>query len=305
MTSSRIRIGNAPVSWGVYEADRPNPPFATVLDAIAAAGYEGTELGPYGYLPTTPDALAAELRKRKLGLGSSFVPLPLEDAGRRAQSVESALDVARLLASQGVGELIVADDEDPRRTRIAGRIPEDGSAGWTDAQWREVVKTLDTVAAALRDSLGMLVVVHHHAGTFVETPAEIERLLAETDPALVGLLLDTGHAAYGGADPVEIAARHADRIRYVHLKDVAGPEIEHVRRSTIAMEDAWKRGVFCALGEGVVDFPGVVDALRGKGYAGWMIVEQDVVPDAQGRLVPDPAESARRSRVYLRDRVGL
>jgi inosose dehydratase len=86
---------------------------------------------------------------------------------------------------------------------------------------------------------------------------------------------------------------------------VAGPELDHVRRSTIAMEDAWKRGVFCALGEGVVDFPRVVDALRARGYAGWMIVEQDVVPDAQGRLVPDPAESARRSRAYLRDTVGL
>jgi inosose dehydratase len=289
----------------VYEADRPNPPFAAVLDAIAAAGYEGTELGPYGYLPTSPDTLSAELRKRGLGLGSSFVPLPLEDASRRAKSVESALAVARLLASQGVGELIVADDEDPRRTRIAGRIPEDGSAGWTSAQWREAVKTLDTVAGALRDALGMRVVVHHHAGTFVETPAEIERLLAETDPGLVGLLLDTGHATYGRADAVEMASRHADRIRYVHLKDVAGPELDHVRASAIEMQDAWKRGVFCPLGSGVVDFPGVIDALRGKGYAGWMIVEQDVVPDAQGRLVPDPAESARRSRAYLREKVGL
>jgi inosose dehydratase len=147
--------------------------------------------------------------------------------------------------------------------------------------------------------------VHHHAGTFVETPAEIERLLAETDPDLVGLLLDTGHATYGGADAVEIATRHAGRIRYVHLKDVAGTELDHVRESSIPMEEAWKRGVFCALGAGVVDFPRVVDALRAKGYAGWMIVEQDVVPDAQGRLVPDPADSARRSRAYLRDAVGL
>ena len=305
MNPSRIIVGNAPVSWGVYEADRPNPPFARVLDDIAAAGYEGTELGPYGYLPTTPDALAAELRKRKLGLGSSFVPLPLEDAGRRAQSVDSALAVARLLASQGVGELIIADDEDPSRTRIAGRIPKDGSAGWSDTQWREAVTTLNTVAAALRDRLGMRVVVHHHAGTFVETPAEIDRLLAETDPDLVGLLLDTGHAAYGGADPVEVARKHGERIRYVHLKDVDGAELQHVFNSSVPMEEAWKRGVFCALGEGVVDFPGVVETLRAKGYAGWMIVEQDVVPDAQGRLVPDPVDSARRSRQYLKDKVGI
>ena len=78
-----MRVGNAPVSWGVYEADRPNPPFARVLDEIAAAGYEGTELGPYGYLPTEADALARELRARKLGLGSSFVPLRLEDPRAR------------------------------------------------------------------------------------------------------------------------------------------------------------------------------------------------------------------------------
>src|SRR5512132_74211 len=105
MNSSRIVVGNAPVSWGVYEADRPNPPFARVLDEIAAAGYEGTELGPYGYLPTAPAALAEELRRRRLTLGSSFVPLPLEDASRRPQSVKASLDVARLLATQGGGEL--------------------------------------------------------------------------------------------------------------------------------------------------------------------------------------------------------
>jgi inosose dehydratase len=305
MSPSRIVVGNAPVSWGVYEADRPNPPFARVLDEIAAAGYEGTELGPYGYLPTKPDALAAELSRRSLRLGSSFVPLPLEDASRRAQSVKASLDVARLLATQGVEELIIADDEDPRRTAIAGRIPADGSAGWNDAQWREAVATLHAVARAIGDELRMRVVVHHHAGTFLETPAEIDRLLADTDPLLVGLLLDTGHAAYGGADPVEISRRHGGRIRYVHLKDVDRNELDHVRKSTVTMEEAWKRGVFCPLGDGAVDFPGVVETLRGKGYAGWMIVEQDVVPDAQGRLVPEPADSARRSRAYLRDSVGL
>ena len=304
MAENRILVGNAPVSWGVYEADRPNPPFARVLDEIAAAGYLGTELGPYGYLPTSPDALAAELKKRDLRLGSSFVPLPLEDASRRARSVDAALAVGRLLASQGVVEVIVADDEDPARKRIAGRVPADGSAGWSERQWADAAATLNAVAGALRFELGMSVVVHHHAGTFVETPAEIDRLMAGTDAEVVGLLLDTGHATYGGGDAVELAGRHAARIRYVHLKDVSGPELGHVRASDVDMDAAWRRGVFCPLGEGVVDFPRVIDTLRANGYAGWMIVEQDVVPDAQGRLVPDPAESARKSREYLR-RLGL
>ncbi|PYO01670.1 MAG: xylose isomerase [Candidatus Rokuibacteriota bacterium] len=300
-----MRVGNAPVSWGVYEADRPNPPFGRILDEIARAGYEGTELGPYGYLPAEPAALDRELKARRLGLGSSFVALPLDDASRRAASVDHALRVARLLATQGVGELILADDEDPARVRIAGRVPSDGRAGWTDAQWREAAATVEAVAKALRDELGMRVVVHHHAGTFVETPAEMDRLLGSTDPDLVGLLLDTGHCVYGKGDPLEVLKRHRGRVRYLHLKDARADELRHVRTSDISMGEAWKRGVFCPLGEGVVDFPRVIETLRSQAYAGWLIVEQDVVPDAQGRLDPEPFASARKSRVYLRDKAGV
>ena len=302
MGTNSIVVGNAPVSWGVYEADRPNPPFARVLDEIAAAGYEGTELGPFGYLPLEADALARELKARKLKLGSSFVPVGLADPAARQKAIDTSLAVGRLLATQQVKEVIVADDEDPARVKIAGRVR--AKDGWSDAQWKEAVATLHAIAKALRDELGMRVVVHHHAGTFVETPAEIDRLMKDTDPSLVGLLLDTGHAAYGGADPVQVASRHASRIGYVHLKDVNGKELDHVRNTQVPMDEAWKRGVFCPLGEGVVDFPRVISTLKEKGYSGWMIVEQDVVPDAQGRLVPEPATSARKSREYLK-RLGL
>lgn len=298
-----MRVGNAPVSWAVYEADRPNPPFGLVLDQIAAAGYEGTELGPYGYLPTDPVALEAELRRRNLALGSSFVPLPLESAADRDRSVGKALEVAQLLATQGVSELILADDEDPRRSLVAGRVQ--AGDGWSDAQWREAVTTVDAISRALRTALGMRVVLHHHAGTFIETPEEIERFLAETDPETVGLLLDSGHAVYGGGDPVDIVRRHGHRIRYVHLKDARKKELDHIRGSDVAMSEAWSRGVFCPLGDGVVEFPGVIEALRDKGYDGWVIVEQDAVPDAEGRLQPEPFESAKRSRAYLRQTLGL
>ena len=300
-----MRVGNAPVSWGVYEADRPNPPFDRILDEIARAGYEGTELGPYGYLPTEAGALARELESRHLALGSSFVALPLEDSSRRAASVAHALRVARLLATQRVAELILADDEDPGRARIAGRVERNARAGWSDAQWREAAATIEAVARALRDELGLRVVVHHHAGTFIETPAEIDRLLASTSADLVGLLLDTGHCVYGGGDPLDVLKRHRGRVRYVHLKDARDRELRHVRTSDVSMSEAWKRGVFCPLGEGVVDFPRVVETLRCDGYAGWLIVEQDVVPDAQGRLEPDPSESARKSRAFLREKAGV
>ena len=302
---TRPRVGNAPVSWAVYEAHLPNPPFETVLDAIAEAGYDGTELGPFGYLPTTRDALARELEARHLTLGSSFVPVALEDTSARPAVLAHALKVASLLAQFGVKELIVADDEDPRRTRAAGRIPADGSLGWTSEEWKVATETLELIASRVMEEHGLRVVVHHHAGTFIETPQEIDRMLEGTRSELVNLLLDTGHAVYGGCDPLDLATRHGARVKYVHLKDVDAVRLKEVRSSDITMQEAWKRGVFCALGEGVVDFKGIRETLGGRGYCGWMIVEQDVVPDERGRLYPDPTESARKSRAYLREALGL
>jgi inosose dehydratase len=302
---STLRLGNAPVSWGVYGPDAPHLPYARFLDAVAHAGYAGTELGPYGYFPTDPAALGRELSQRGLALGSSYVGVALEDPARRQAAVDECLRVGRLLATQGVREVIVADDDHPERMARAGRVPADGSLGWSDAEWSEAVKTLHAIASALKAELDMGVVVHHHVGTFLETPAEIAELMQRTDPALVNLLLDTGHVVYGGGDPAAMAQELGARIRYVHLKDVKAQELAHVRQSEVHMREAWKRGVFCALGEGVVDFPRVVEALRRNGYAGWVIVEQDVVPDAQGRLSPDPFECARRSRDYCRDVLGI
>lgn len=299
------RVGNAPVSWAVYEAHLPNPPFALVLDAIAAAGYAGTELGPYGYLPTVAEDLARELDSRHLALGSSFVPVALEDQAARETVIAHALKVSSLLARFGVKELIVADDEDPRRAAHAGRIPKDGSLGWNAAEWKIAIATLETIARRVKDEHGLSVVVHHHAGTFIETSEEIDRLLEGVRPDLVNLLLDTGHAVYGGGDPVDIATRHGARVKYVHLKDADKDQLAQVRGSDIGMSEAWKRGIFCPLGRGVVDFKGVYGALATRGYDGWLIVEQDVVPDASGRLQPDPTESARASRKYLREVLGV
>ena len=121
----------------------------------------------------------------------------------------------------------------------------------------------------------------------------------------MNLLLDTGHAVFGGDDPLDVVRRHGDRIRYVHLKDVRSDELHHVRQNGITMAEAWARGVFCPLGQGLVDFPRLVEALRARGYSGWLNVEQDEVPDAAGKLVPEPAASARQSREYLREHVGL
>jgi inosose dehydratase len=146
----------------------------------------------------------------------------------------------------------------------------------------------------VREEAGVGLVVHHHAAGFLETEAEIERLLADTDPERVGLCLDTGHLAFGGGDPVAFARRHAARVRHLHLKDVDEAVAARVRRDGLDYLEAVRAGVFTTLGEGGVDVGGVLDALAGAPI-GWAVVEHDRLSEDG----PSPLESARTSRARL------
>jgi inosose dehydratase len=147
----------------------------------------------------------------------------------------------------------------------------------------------------MRDSYDLGTVFHHHCAGFVETPGEVARLMENTDPALVGLCLDTGHYLYGGGEPVECVRRYGPRVRHVHLKDVDPGIMARARAEGWDYFRAVAAGLFCELGGGCVDFPGVIAALNAVGFDGWAVVEQDVV-GATGT----PLESARRNREYLK-----
>jgi len=297
-----IRIATAPVSWGILEVEGwgKQKPYGEVLDEIVQAGYTGTELGPYGFLPTDPKQLKSELSKRNLPLLGAFVPLPLAHAERHEAGLQSALDVARLLSQAGALFLILADEMSSARMSVAGSVDEDRD-GMNAQQWEGAASLLDRVARAGRE-LGLSSVFHHHCGTYVETPGETERLLAMTDPQMLGLCLDTGHYLYGGGEPVDCTRRHGNRIRHLHLKDVKPAVLEKVRRERIPYLDAIRTGVFCELGEGGVDLTGVIRELNAAGFDGWAVFEQDVDPTQPGC---NPLESATRSRNYLRKAVGL
>ena len=294
-----MRVANAPCSWGVLEFDwaGPAPSFPRVLDEMRATGYAGTELGDWGFLPTDPHALRGELSRRGLALIGAFVPVALTNAAAHEDGVEAAVRVARLMStSEGRSPFVVLADDtarNPERTRLAGRIrPEHGL---DERGWDTLARGANLIARRVHDETGIRTVFHHHCATFVETEPEIDELMRRTDPALVGLCLDTGHAAFGGGDPAAIVSRWRDRIWHVHLKD-CDPEI----RGRAAAE-GWdyqqsvKAGVFCELGRGSVDFPAVLNVLRDTGYDGWLVVEQDVLPS-----MGTPAESAARNRDYLR-----
>ena len=312
MTSSRIRVANAPVSWGALEIEGFNQkplPYDVVLDEIAETGYAGTELGDWGFMPTDPDSLRDELERRGLALIGAFVPVLLRDPSTLQAGTEHALRVARLLAAvvpesdRGTQRItapfiVIADDNvtDPGRTLHAGRITPEMAL--PDDEWAGYAGRAEAVARAVREETGLRSVFHPHSAGWVETPAETDRFLAETDSEMLGIVFDTGHYLFGAGDEgpsvVEAMDRWADRIWYIHFKD---NDRELARRSR---EEGWdylqalRAGIFSELGQGGVDFRAVIGWLDEHGYDGWAVVEQDILPG-----LGTPKESARRNREFL------
>mgnify|MGYP001393959782 CR=1 FL=1 len=217
-----IKVANAPCSWGILEFGLQGEGVAAtqVLQEMSAAGFEGTELGDWGFLPTNPLVLTEVLERYGLSLVGAFVPVNLVDADTHKAGVEAAVRTADLLARTSSGaKLVLADDngKDPERTRLAGRI---GSEQALDAdQWQVFTQGVERIARSVKEQTGVSTVFHHHCAGFVETPSEVDFLLENTSPDLLGLCLDTGHFMYGGGEPMEALKAYGDRVWHIHFKD--------------------------------------------------------------------------------------
>lgn len=271
--------------------------YVAVLDEIRDTGYAGTELGDWGFMPTTPVRLRDELAARGLQLVGAFVPIAFANAAAHQVGVETAVRTAALLRDAGFPDafIVLADDNAtvPARERHAGRITPEQAL--SDRDWTTFAAGVNRVAAGVRQETGVRSVFHPHCAGYVETPGEIDRLMALTDAARVGLVLDTGHIVYGGGDPLTVLRKHRQRVWHVHYKDCDQSVADAARARNLGYLDAVRSQLFCELGQGVVDFPAVTAELRRSGYDGWIVVEQDVFPG-----YGSPKESARRSRAYLR-----
>ena len=295
--TARFYFASAPDSWGVLDYPGPswNQSYEKMLDEMVAAGYTGTELGPYGFFPPDPAVLKPQLERRKLTLLGSFVPVVLSDPASKKVAVEQIRKVGDLLAALKAPFLVLADAQSSQRDRLSGRVPSDGGESLTAAQWKNVATVVEEAAKVAKD-FGLDLVFHPHVATYVETPQECERFFDVTSHTGVGLCLDTGHCVYGGGDAVAEAHKFKNVLRFVHIKDVDRRVLDEARRRQLTFEEAIEEKVFTIIGRGSIDFPAFFRLLAKNHYSGWMVVEQDVKFGATS--IP-PAESIAASLTYL------
>ena len=273
------RLASAPVTWGVWEqtTDRDDlVPAGLLIETVAGLSYPGIELGPPGYFD--PPALA----DAGLELVGGFAPLHLvdEDAFRDDLAVWLDPIVDALLATGARGPVVLADAETDERLAGAGRPTEQARTALRPDMFKRAMERLDRAAGRCR-ARGVDVVFHHHVATYIETPEEIAALLEATD---IGICFDTGHAAVGGGDPLEVARMCGDRIAHLHLKDVDPALLARVAGGEVALEEAWGNGIFCPFGEGLVDFRAVLALPALQAFDGWIVLEQDRVAVRTGDL---------------------
>ncbi|MFZ3453332.1 sugar phosphate isomerase/epimerase family protein [Arthrobacter sp. 7Tela_A1] len=291
---NKLIIGTAPDSWGVWFAEDPKQiPWERFLDEVAEAGYRWIELGPYGYLPTDPSRLADELKARGLSVSAGTVFTAFHRGVDQWDIAwEPARKVAELTAAVGGEHIVVIPSM--WRDDVTGEPVE--NARLDPGQLQDLFDGHNRLGKVLGEEYGLAQQFHSHADSHVCAQPDIERFLQNTDPELVTLCLDTGHAEYGGASSLELIARYPERIGYLHLKQIDPAVLQTVREQDLTWAAANLAGVMTEPPHGLPDLARVIRALEALDRPVFGIVEQDMYPVADFGI---PLPIAQRTRSYL------
>ncbi|HEX5418018.1 MAG TPA: sugar phosphate isomerase/epimerase [Chloroflexota bacterium] len=261
-----------------------------ILAAIAKVGFAGV---PAGYREgLTPEAVQKQLAAHDVRPAPGYLGGKYHDPAEKANLLELARRHADFSRALGCEQLFVAGNCFPERFAVAGHETANRADQLSDDGYKIMADTLNEVGRICQ-AQGVQACFHNHAGSYIETRDEFDKLLALTDPALVYIGLDTGHLAYGGGDVADFARAYAPRIKALHLKDVDPSVLARARRGKLSYHAAQDLGLWAELGEGSVDFPAMFASLGAADYRGWVIAEIDRT------MLPTPEESIARSYRYL------
>ena len=292
---SNVKIATAPCSWGVWYADGTpsGTPADVFLDQAAAAGYKALELGPDGYLPTDENELREALERRGLEVCAGTCCYKFDQYGSFADFRAPVEALCRRLSAFGAKYLVAMDESD-----VGDRSEK--KAGFSAEVWDNFLTKIRDLGDFTRENYGISVVYHPHIKTMIETEAEIERLMDFTG---LDLCFDTGHHAYvngdgrrGETSAINFMRRHADRIAYLHFKNVNYDVFQRVLHENLDSDAAFDQDVMCDLADGIIDFTELKKVIDEIGFDGIGVIEQDMP-----RATTEQAfASARRNLEYLR-----
>ena len=294
----KVKLGIAPIAW--TNDDLPDlggeNTFAQCVSEMALAGFTGSEVG--NKYPKDPEVLKKALELRNIEICNQWfscflLTRPFEEVEKEFRGqLEFLKEMGARIIGASEQSYSIQGQQD---TSVFGN-----KYVMNDQEWDILCKGLDRLGKIAKEEYGISLTFHHHMGTVVQDPGEVERLMEGTDPEYVSLLYDTGHFAYCGADPLEMAEKYANRIKHVHLKDIRPEIVERVKEEGLSFLDGVRAGAFTVPGDGSIDFPPIFKVLEETGYEGYMLVEAEQDP-----AKADPLEYAIKARKYLAEHTGL
>jgi inosose dehydratase len=296
MAFQNVRLGIAPIGW--TNDDMPDlgheNTFEQCVSEMALAGFAGCEVG--NKYPSDRAALKKALRLRGLTIcnrwfSSFLLSKPFEEV---AAEFEAQLEFLAFLGAKVIGA-----SEQTGSVQGAAKAVFDEKPAMDEAQWARLCDGLNRLGE-IANAKGMKLTFHHHMGTVVQTEAEIDRLMAETDPTKLHLLFDSGHLSFAGIDPAKVLAKHVGRVGHVHLKDMRPDIVAKVKAEHLSFLQGVRLGAFTVPGDGCVDFAPLFAILDNAHYEGWFVVEAEQDP-----ALANPFEYALKARNYIRDAAGL
>ncbi|TBL71442.1 myo-inosose-2 dehydratase [Paenibacillus thalictri] len=259
-----------------------------VLGDMSGLGFAGTEF--CRKFPRDVEQLKKLMAGFNMELTSQWKSVHFSDPSRREEELQAFREHADFLKAMGAKYVVTCETGNSFEDLTQNSVTVEPL---TDEQWKHLAEGLNEAGRYCRDN-GMQLVYHYHGETVVESGEEIARLMEITDPELVHMLYDTGHAYFGGSDPLHVLKTYYDRIKYIHLKDIRQDVLDWKRENNVRFREAVRKGVFTVPGDGCIDFAPIFAELKARGYEGWMIVEAEQDPS-----IADPVVYAAKTREYI------
>lgn len=295
---NKVKLGIAPIAWtndDMPDLGKENT-FEQCVSEMALAGFTGSEVG--NKYPKDPEVLKKALELRGVEIcnqwfSSFLITKPSEEVEKEFR--------AQLTFLKAMGAKVIGASEQSHSVQGQMDTPVFGHKyEMNDEEWDIFCTGMNKLGKIAKEEYGIALTFHHHMGTVVQSLAEVDRMMENTDPEYVSLLFDTGHFTYCGEDPLEVVKKYVHRIKHVHLKDIRPEVVEQVKKENMSFLAGVRAGAFTIPGDGCINYDPIFKVLEDAGYEGYMVVEAEQDP-----AKANPLEYAIRARKFIAEKTGL